>query len=224
MVVTLRPVVTTNSHPDECDALVDGSTVTGPGAKILAAGRILIATKGTDFTTHDVVQEADVALQTFYRYFASKDLLLLALIGDLIREHCENLAATVQGCTDPVERLERYVYATLAPLQTPDQLTSARFITSEHWRLHHAHPAEVWAATQPFTDLLQAEIAAGAADRSLSPRNPERDAWLMTKTLIGAYHHHAFQPDDPAVATLASDVWSYCLAALGGHRGSEQSD
>ena len=190
----------------------------GPAARMLAAGRILIATKGADFTTQDLIREAGVALQTFYRYFGSKDQLLLALIGDLIREHCDSLITIAHGLTDPVARLEVYVRSTLAPLQTADRLTSARFITAEHWRLHQTYPAEVWAATQPVTELLHAEIEAGARAGILSVRKPKRDAWLMTKTLIGAYHHHAFQPDDPAMASLADDVWWFCLAAVGGNR------
>jgi AcrR family transcriptional regulator len=34
------------------------------------------------------VKEAGVALQTFYRYFASKDELLLAVIADAMTEAC----------------------------------------------------------------------------------------------------------------------------------------
>ena len=72
---------------DQRDEVTESGLDTGPRSKILAAGRILIATNGADFTTQAVIQEAGVALQTFYRYFKSKDQLLLALIGDLIREH-----------------------------------------------------------------------------------------------------------------------------------------
>ncbi len=183
---------------------------------MLDAGRRLIAAKGSDFTTQDLIQEAGVALQTFYRYFGGKDQLLLALIGDLIHEHCAALGASAQGITDPVARLEIYVRATLAPLLTTDQLAAARFVTSEHWRLHETYPREVWAATQPITDLLCIELEGGVAAGTLAPGNSERDAWLMTKTIIGAYHHLAFQPDDPALETIADDVWSYCLAAAGG--------
>jgi TetR/AcrR family transcriptional regulator len=188
----------------------------GPRTKILVAGRVLITTKGSGFTTQDVIQEAGVALQTFYRYFGSKDQFLLALIGELIRDHCVVLAKSAERFTDPTARLEVYVRMTLAPLRATDGLTSARFITAEHWRLHQTCPAEVWAATQPVSDLIQAELEAGSAAGTLSPHNPERDAWLMTKTIIGAYHHYAFQPDDPAIATLDDDVWSFCLAAAGG--------
>jgi TetR/AcrR family transcriptional regulator len=109
-----------------------------------------------------------------------------------------------------------YVRTTLSPIHIPEELAGARFITAEHWRLHQTFPAEVWAATQPFSDLIRAELVAGSAAGTLSPRHPERDAWLMTKTIIGAYHHCAFQPDDPGMATIDDDVWYFCLAAAGG--------
>jgi TetR/AcrR family transcriptional regulator len=195
----------------------------GPRSKILAAGRLLIMTKGSGFTTQDVIQEAGVALQTFYRYFGSKDQLLLALIGLLIRDHCDVLAESAQPFDDPVARLEIYVRRTLAPLHNADGLASARFITSEHWRLHQTCPADVWAATQPVSDLIRLELEAGASAGTLAPRNPARDAWLMTKTIIGAYHHYAFQPDDPAMATLDDDVWYFCLAAAGGAPNNHSS-
>lgn len=205
--VTTAPKV--EEHlPAEVDA--------GPRSKILSAGRLLIMTKGSGFTTQDVIQEAGVALQTFYRYFGSKDQFLLALIGVLIKEHCNDLAESAWAFDDPVARLEIYVRGTLAPLHAADGLASARFITSEHWRLHQTCPAEVWAATQPVSDLIRLELEAGSRAGTLSARNPERDAWLMTKTIIGAYHHYAFQPEDPALATLDDDVWYFCLAAAGG--------
>jgi AcrR family transcriptional regulator len=189
---------------------------TGPRSKILAAGRLLITTNGADFTTQAVIRQAGVALQTFYRYFGSKDQLLLTLIGELITEHCVVLMSKARDIEDPTARLEIYVRTTLSPIHIPDQLAGARFITAEHWRLHETFPSEVWAATQPFSDLIRAELVAGSIAGTLSPRNPERDAWLMTKTIIGAYHHCAFQPDDPALATIDDDVWYFCLAAAGG--------
>ena len=55
---------------------------------MLDAARRLIAVKGDEFTTQDLVKEAGVALQTFYRYFAGKDELILAVIADAMTEAC----------------------------------------------------------------------------------------------------------------------------------------
>ena len=90
----------------------------GPEARILAAGRLLIGAKGFGFTTQDLIREAGVALQTFYRYFGSKDRLLLALISQLIKEHCVGLAESARHLDDPIGRLEFYVRMTLSPLHS----------------------------------------------------------------------------------------------------------
>jgi TetR/AcrR family transcriptional regulator len=187
-----------------------------PAASILAAGRRLALENGAAFTTQDLIKEAGVALQTFYRYYGGKDQLILAVLADMIAEHAANLATAAQGIDDPIARLELYVRTTLAPLRDPAILPAAQFVTSEHWRLHAHYAAEVWAATQPVTDLIRAELEAGRARGVLAPRNPERDAWLITKTILSAYHHCSFLPDDPPVATIADDVWGFCLAAVGG--------
>ena len=50
------------------------------------AARRLIAQKGERFTTQELVKEAGVALQTFYRHFEGKDQLLLAVLEESIAE------------------------------------------------------------------------------------------------------------------------------------------
>ena len=62
--------------------------------------------EGPGFTTQDLIKEAGIALQTFYRYFSSKDYLLLAVIEDVIDENCNafreqaaKLSGPVRGCS-----------------------------------------------------------------------------------------------------------------------------
>ena len=183
---------------------------------LLAAAHRLVLERGENFTTQELVKEADVALQTFYRHFGGKDQLLVAVIADLIRGHCEALAERAADLDDPVERLHLYVTETLSTLGGAPAATGARFMTSEHWRLHQLMPDELAEATQPFTDLVQVELEAGLAAGVLAPRNPERDAWLIAKLVISVFHHYAFAEDDPEVATISEDVWGFCRAAAGG--------
>ena len=171
--------------------------------------------RGDNFTTQDLIKEADVALQTFYRHFGGKDQILLAVVGDLIEGHCRSLAEQGEALADPVERLRFYIYGTLSTLGEPGT-AGARFMTSQHWRLHQEYPDELAAATKPFADLLQRELEAGRDSGLLAPRAPERDAWIINKLVMSVFHHFAFAEDDPAVATVADDVWGFCLAAVGG--------
>ena len=196
-------VMTASAQPDS------------PAVAIKAAGHRLIGEKGSGFTTQDLIKEAGVALQTFYRYFGSKDQLVIELIADLTLARCIEYSAVVDGMTDPVARLTYIVRTTLAPLKSDAEIAGAQFVGAERWRLHQLYPAEVWAATQPFTDLIRRELEAGLAQGVLAPRNPERDAWLITKTVVSTFHHYAYEPDDPAMTTIADDVTDFCLAAVG---------
>src|SRR5262249_5386537 len=83
---------------------------------LLAAAHRLVAERGENFTTQDLIKEADVALQTFYRHFGGKDQILLAVVADLVAAHCEALAARGEPIDDPVERLHLYITETLASM------------------------------------------------------------------------------------------------------------
>jgi AcrR family transcriptional regulator len=182
---------------------------------IVAAAHRLIARKG-DFTTQELIKEAGVALKTFYRHFTSKDQLLVALIGDAIEANAAALEAQAEGITDAVARLELFVTAPLSLMEAGTVDLNPRFITSEHWRLHELYPDEVVTATKPFTDLVRKTLEAGRDAGVLEPRDPERDAWLITTMVMAVFHHYAFHPDDRARATAAQDVWAFCLTAVGG--------
>jgi TetR/AcrR family transcriptional regulator len=184
---------------------------------LLAAAHRLVSERGGDFTTQDLIKEADVALQTFYRHFGGKDQILLAVVGDLITGHCRSLAEQGQALADPVARLRFYVYGTLSTIGHPGA-GGARFMTSQHWRLHQEYPDELAAATKPFADLVQGELEAAREAGLLSPRDPERAAWIINKLVMAVFHHYAFAEDDPAAITIADEVWQFCLAAVGGAR------
>ena len=178
------------------------------------AARRLIDEKGQSFTTHDLVKEAGVALQTFYRYFGGKDELLLAVIEDMIAEACEAYVARARHASSAVERLRSHVVSVVERLDADDERAGGRFIAAEHWRLAQLFPEELSRATRPYTDMLEVEIAAAAEEGTIRSTDPARDAWIVTQLVMSVFHHHSFSTaKDPALAT---DVWRFCLQALGG--------
>ena len=183
---------------------------------IVDAARRLIAGRGARFTTHELVKEAGVALQTFYRLFGGKDQLLLAVFEDLIAENCVRDEEAARQLPDPVARLHFYVTAALHTLSGGDAAIAPRFVTAEHWRLHQLFPEEMSRATQPFTDLVATQLEQAAADGLLAPNDPQRAAWFVTKLVMAVFHHYAFAdlPDD--ATAIGDDLWAFCLAAVGG--------
>ena len=183
---------------------------------MLDAARRLIRDKD-DFTTQELVAEAGVALQTFYRYFTSKDELLLALIGDAMTEACDHWAEAAATLPDPMERLRFYITAPLERFQSDSKdAAGMRFIVSTHWHLHRIFPKELAEVEQPFVDLIVAEINSAADRGLLQPRNPEWDAWFVVELLRSVNHYYAYAAktgDDLNVTK--ENLWQFCRTALG---------
>jgi TetR/AcrR family transcriptional regulator len=181
---------------------------------IVAAARRLIEAKGPSFTTQELIKEAGIALQTFYRYFPGKDALLLAVIENIIDENCAAFREQARTLSDPVERVRFYVTATVRGLHATGSGPS--FMTAEHFRLQTLYPTEVSRATQPYTDLLVEEIREATAVGHLRPQDPEYSAWLITQLTMAVFHHYDCAGLDEPTDEIARKLWAFCLAALDG--------
>jgi AcrR family transcriptional regulator len=180
---------------------------------MLDAALRLIRVKGDEFTIQELAKEAGVALQTFYRYFASRDELLLAVIGNAMDEACERWAVAARELPDPVARMRFYIMSALG--EREDQTDAmARFVVSSHWRLHRIFPDELSEAQRPFVDLFLTEINAGVEAGLLHPANPEWSAWFIAELARSVFYHYArvSKPGDD----VQEQLWQFCLMALGG--------
>src|SRR5215470_19034266 len=79
---------------------------------VAAATRLLQDKGNTDFTVQDVVDRSKMSIRTFYKYFASKEDLLLAVCETVVaREAVPRLRKRVGKFRDPLLRLKAYVEA-----------------------------------------------------------------------------------------------------------------
>jgi TetR/AcrR family transcriptional regulator len=184
---------------------------------VVGAARRLITERGDSFTTQELVKEAGVALQTFYRLFAGKDQLLLAVFEDLIAESCAQYEEAARDLPDPVARLRFYIRATVGNIGDADVVgIGAQFVTAQHWRLYQLFPEEMAHATQHFTDLVERQLVLAADEGLLAPKDPQLDAWFVTKLVMAVFHHYAFAAPPPDPATVEDELWQFCLTGLGG--------
>jgi AcrR family transcriptional regulator len=182
---------------------------------IVAAARRLITERGDQFTTQDLVKEAGVALQTFYRIFGGKDRLLLAVFEDLIGESCADYERAAASLPDPITRLHFYITVTVGSVGEATYGIGPRFVTAEHWRLHQLFPEEMAHATQHFTDLVMRQLVLANEEGLLSSVDPERDAWYVTKLVMAVFHHYAYADEPIDTSAIAEELWEFCLRALG---------
>jgi AcrR family transcriptional regulator len=183
---------------------------------VVDAARRLIETKGSAFTAQELVKEAGVALQTFYRHFGGKDQLLLAVFEDIMGEQAARMEGAALDEPDPVARLRVSITSALESLRSEDGRARARFITAEHWRLHQLFPDEMALANQRFADVVERDLRDAADAGALHPADPHEDAWLVMKLVMSVYHHYAFATACEPLDDIAGRLWTFCLAAFGG--------
>jgi AcrR family transcriptional regulator len=187
--------------------------------QIVDAAIELIGEKGSAFTIQELAKQAHIALQTFYRHFAGKDELLLAVIEQTISESMVALEASARHLDDPLDRLRYYLTSVLSSLDDRGLEAQRRFITAEHYRLHQLFPDELQLANRAFTDLLVPEIEAAAAAGRLAPNDVDADAWFMTELAMATYHHYSYATSPVSTEELSERLWRFRIAGLGGgHR------
>jgi TetR/AcrR family transcriptional regulator len=183
---------------------------------IVDAAQRLIAVKGNAFTTQELVKEAGIALQTFYRYFEGKDQLILTVIEQMVTESAEKYKEQASGIDDPIGRLHFYVTVVIRGLSAQGEgVASARFMATEHWRLQALFPEEMARASHAYTELIQGEIDAAAEAGLLEPPDPASAGWLITQLARSVFHYYAFVSTDGTYDEIAERVWVFCLAGLG---------
>jgi AcrR family transcriptional regulator len=184
---------------------------------IVDAARRLVRTKGSSFTTQELAKEAGIALQTFYRHFAGKDQLLLAVFEEELTTAAARTDAAMSRLPDPLARLRYFFTSTLESLAEPGGGGfGPRFVTAEHWRLHQLFPDEMTQVTQPIADLIERELREAASLGLLRPRDPAGDAWFVMNLVMSVYHHYAFATPHERFEDIADHLWGFCLAALRG--------
>ncbi len=63
---------------------------------------------------------------------------------------------------------------------------------------------------------MATQLELAGADGALTPADPQRDAWFITKLVMAVFHHYAFAEGPDEVAAIGDELWGFCLTAVGG--------
>ena len=144
---------------------------------VVAARDLANETGSSSFTVAQVAARAGVSLKVFYRYFESKDDLLVALLEEDSRIGAQLLADAVAAHDEPVARLRAAVTGLFELVALPGALGYAGVLIREERRLAESRPDTLRAAIAPLIDVFAAAIegavAAGVADAP-DPRRTAR--------------------------------------------------
>ena len=183
---------------------------------VSAAMKLLQETGSTDFTVQDVVDRSKMSIRTFYKYFRSKEDLLVALYETVVaQEAVPRLRRRVEKSKDPMLRLRAFVEGLVDLTTKTGQPLAARTLVNYQNRLAESRPADLAAAMKPEFDLLVELIADIARVRPLRKGlTVETAARLVHYTLLAAVHGRVLGSEG-AFDVTAKTIWEFCLSGMG---------
>jgi len=134
--------------------------------RLINAAFVVMRREGTiDPGVRAVVQEAGLSNQAFYRHFASKDALLLAVLADGQRQLVAHLASRVATTDEPKQQIMRWITGVLAQARDRDAAEATRPFACNSARLADLFPADLAASrAELLTSLAPAVRALGGND------------------------------------------------------------
>src|SRR5262245_19551499 len=135
---------------------------------VAAAMRLLREKGNTDFTVQDVVDRSRMSIRTFYKYFGSKEDLLLALNETVVADEAvPRLRKRIAKIRDPLFRLRAYIESLVELTARTGHL--GRMLIHYQNRLAENRPDDLATAMKPQVDLLTELIGDIARTQSLRP-------------------------------------------------------
>lgn len=177
--------------------------------RLVDAARRLAAAGSATFTIADVAAEAGMSLRTFYRHFAGRDELLLALIEEDARTGAALLRETLDDAAGPLVLAQRCV-ETLCDLVVSGS-GYAGLLVREHLRLGEEHPEELRVALAALLDVIEERLVAAAEEGSLRPVDRFDAATVLSVVLTHVQNAALLAPDQ---GPASRRIWDFCRAAL----------
>lgn len=143
-----------------------------------AAFAVMERTGSIEPRVGDIVRRAKLSNQAFYRHFASKDDLLLAVLEEGQRRLIDHLERRIARATDAQGRLRAWIEGVLAQARDPGAAARTRPFAVNAARLNDAYPEETAARTEQLLAPLRAAVAELRGD-------PQRDADAVHELAMG---------------------------------------
>lgn len=155
-----------------------------------AALRVMARNGYAAMSVTDVLAESGLSTRSYYRQFASKEVLFRALLDREVERLAQALQDAVAVASGPVAAVEAYLEAYLETFYDPGRTVRSALNTPGVAALYPLALGEIhWTLSRPLADALRAGQEAGVL---VSP-NPDRDA-LSIFSLIGTAVHAPHQP------------------------------
>jgi len=175
--------------------------------RFIDAALAIMRDHGTiDPPVRDVVREAGLSNQAFYRHFDSKDALLVAVLADGQRQLVSYVEHRIARVDDPRQQVRRWIEAVMEQARNTDAAAATRPFAVHRSRLAAAFPDAIAASHNELVQtLLPAVRELGGDDTDAALVHDLTMTRMIDALAVGRV------PDRKEVAHLAR----FCLAGIG---------
>jgi len=174
----------------------------------------------------EVIEEAGLSNQAFYRHFASKEDLLLAVIDAGTRDLDAYLRKRMDSAADPVSRIRAWVSGFAAQAISPDAAAATRPFMIPSARLADRFPDAVRANELQLTASLAAALAEahaiGAVRDDIDPAEDAHFIYDLCKEWLQRQLTAADLPAPAEARKSARRLEAFVTAAIGGKDNAKE--
>jgi AcrR family transcriptional regulator len=178
---------------------------------VRAAFAMIEKSGGLDPKVSDILAEAGLSNQAFYRHFRGKHELLVAVLDEGIRGLADYLAARMAAAEGPVPGIREWVRGMAAQAQDPAGAQASRPFALARGRLAETFPGEVTRSREQLTAPLRAALEAARDGGALAAVEPSQDAEALYHLMMGWIEARLVEgriPEQAEVERLESFVMS----------------
>ncbi len=187
-----------------------------PEALIESARAVLDRRGGEGFTVHEVLSGAGLGTRAFYRHFASKEALVMAVFAWEAEREADRLRDRMSGTDTALGAVTAWVEARLELAFDEQVASTMRALSLEAQAASRQMPDELESAFDCMLAPLVDQLRRGQLDGSLALAEPSRDARAIHDVVWGETLRQwsGFGPrTDPTAAR--QHVLAFCLRAIG---------
>jgi AcrR family transcriptional regulator len=181
--------------------------------------KIMEQTGNFDPRVGDILADAGLSNQAFYRHFQSKEELLLAVLDKGARELTAYLTKRMAAQPDPMGKIRAWIRGFAAQAIRPKAAAATRPFMFPSARLHERFPQEVPMTERQFLDLLEPELKEGIAVGQIrSDVDPAGDAvfiYDLVKNWMERQLRESPMPSEAELVRRADKLERFLVKAIG---------
>ncbi len=180
---------------------------------VSAAFRVIERTGHLEPKVSDILREAGLSNQAFYRHFRGKHELLVTVLDEGIRGLADYLEQRMAELDDPVDAARAWIQGMAAQALDEDGARASRPFALARGRLAESFPAEIAGSERRVAAPLREALARGVANGRMPDVDPETESEALYHLMMGWVEARLVEGRRPTPSEVAR-LEAFALAGL----------